>query len=116
MTIKLMYPHEKFLVAVDSLATTEGSLRDRVEAAWMSFHPLKETDFQGELRSKYAELHAALTRMGPVIFGDGEVRVGSVHNTLQNLSDDDVRKIADMIFSMFVNIAREYYGALGTQA
>jgi hypothetical protein len=111
-----MYPHEKFLVAVDAMATMQGSLRERVEAAWMSFHPLREENFEGELKSKFTELTGALTKLGPIIAPDGEVRVGSVHNTLENLSDDDVRKIADMIFSMFVNIAREYYGSLGADA
>ena len=110
---RYQYPNEKLMVAIDVMATTEGSLRDRIHSGWMSFHTLQAKDFDGELKSKFVELHDALTAAGPVMSGE-DVAVGSVQNTLTHASDEEVRRIADMIASLYFGVAREHYGAMGT--
>jgi hypothetical protein len=88
-------------VGLDSLATGAGDVRERILTAYSSFHPLKESDFPEHLREDYKWVMAQLTKYGPVYDHNGNVRVGSVENTLRHIKNSTGVKIANKLLFLY---------------
>jgi hypothetical protein len=103
-TEKRLYALEKFGQAVQDLITHPDRVQDRLRAAYMRFHPVRETDLpEGELRRLFIGIKDDLIfdEPGP------RQRQGRLGATLEGLSDEDASAVAARIW-------RLYYGLLGT--
>ena len=90
------YAREKFMVAVDSLATGTGSINERLLHAWMSFHPVLVRDFSDPDNAKlYARIMERLTAVK-----DGDPENGYVKNTLAVMDEDTARAVAEDIVNL----------------
>jgi hypothetical protein len=90
----LSYPWEKFSTAIYSLAG-EGPLQKRIYAAYGSFHTLRPDNFTDhpDLRDQYEEIMGRLTAIK-------NPEKGHVPATLEQMSDDEARKVATLIIEM----------------
>ena len=100
---KLSYPYEKFMNAVGSMTTSEFPLRKRISSAALQFIVLRPSDLpEGDIRDSFEGLMAKLTS----VQDDSK---GSIQASLDAMTDTQVRGIADDIFSLFIDIVREYF-------
>ena len=83
------YAAEKLSAAMHTLVCSSGDLRSRVHGAWSSFHTLRPDDLPGAVGEELRGIYAALTRYGETAPG-----MGTVHGTLERLSDSDVQALA----------------------
>lgn len=98
--MKYSYPFEKFMTAVDALATSNRDLRDRVLSAFLSFHTLGDKDFEDpDVKSAYKAIIEKLTQVQ-------DPDKGAVAATLEQMSEEEVCSVADMIFEFFLTIVR----------
>lgn len=99
---ELGYPYEKFYNAVSVLARSPRRIQDRILSAYMSFHPIKSSDFKDpEMATSYQEIMDRLTTVK-----DSEK--GHVPATLDQMSDSEASVVADKIVDLFVAIARAH--------
>jgi hypothetical protein len=93
--MSLGYVHEKFILAVDSMATSPASIQNRVADAYM-FHlmHLKEDELPEEIRMDFRIMKQQLTSAKPI--GDE----GSVMASVNEMSEDDAVAIAQKIVNM----------------
>lgn len=105
MDMRMAYPYEKFSVAVDAMATGLGSLSERIHSAYMSFHPLQPRDFDAfpEIKADYVRLMGLLTA-----HNDDTRTEGHVPKTLRLSSDEELKKIANLIVSIAGQITWKY--------
>lgn len=98
----LSYPDEKFSTAMYSLAG-EGSLKDRIMEAYMSFHPITGKDFKNhpDLKAKFEELHAALTAVKT-----GDPKDGYVKTTLDSMTTEQLDDLSGKIVGLALAIRR----------
>jgi hypothetical protein len=90
------YALEKFGAAVDSMATSPKSIQERLFDAYMSFHPVKESDFQDPEDAKlYRNIHDRLTSVK-----NGPESRGYVQNTLDQMSDETAEEVAQDIVKL----------------
>jgi hypothetical protein len=86
----LPYAYEKFMGAVNMLATSARPLQKRLVSAALGIRTLKSDDFPaGELRDGWEAIYERLTREG------------SFEATMAKMSDEDASKVATMIWDMF---------------
>jgi hypothetical protein len=95
------YAHEKLLVALESLATGAGDVRERLASAFLSFHPVREDDFPPRLRSDWRWVMHQLTRYGPLVDENGKVYRGSVENTMQKIKRVTGVRIAKKLLHLY---------------
>ena len=109
MDAGLVYAHQQFLTAVESMATGEGALRERIAAAYAHFRPIRREDFSGELRERYIHLMKALTGSeGKRSFPTG-IDPAAILDLLRGAPDAKVAEIADYIFSLFLTLHRRRF-------
>jgi hypothetical protein len=105
--LKALYAQEKLSTAVRLMATSPKDLRGRIILAFNEFNTLILNGVpDGEISEKWDDLYARLTaREEPM-----EHRLGSVQYTLDEISDDDVQKIAEDIVELkyMVDVHLEY--------
>jgi uncharacterized protein YjbJ (UPF0337 family) len=94
------YALEKLSTAVHSLAVGKGDVRNRLRGAFMSFHPVQESDFPEHLKAKWRWIKGELTKFGPIVDDDGKVVDGSVDHTLSRIKNSTGRRIAEAIVSL----------------
>ena len=88
-------PREKFAAAVDSMAVSPLSLRDRVFSAFLSFHSVQTQDLpDARAADLYEKLLADLNRFPAV--GDE----GNVQATLTRLSEEELGEVAQQIVDL----------------
>ena len=107
------YAHEKLLVAVDSLATGPGDVRERLLHAYLSFPMLSESNFPTHLRKDWRWFIDQMTRYGPLEDHNGKVRCGSVENTMRRIRRSTGVKIAQKL--VFLHHELEFYFAEQTR-
>ncbi len=96
----LSYPFEKFMVAVDALATSPERLQDRLHSAFMTFHTIRVEDFDDpDMQSALNEIMDRLTKVR-------DAEKGYVPATVEQMSDEDAKDVAELIFGLFMDIAR----------
>lgn len=99
---ELSYPYEKFYNAVSVLARSTRSIQDRIHSAYVSFHPIRVSDFKDpEIAASYQELMDRLTKVK-------DAEKGHVPATLEQMDDDEASLVADKIVDLFAAIARAH--------
>jgi hypothetical protein len=90
----LSYACEKFTTAVYAL-TGEGSLKERIESAYLSFHPLRVADFEKypDLQLQYQDIINILTKV------EGTPGEGRVPATIKSMTSDEARNASDLILA-----------------
>lgn len=105
VSIKLTHLYEKFMVAVDLLATSPGSLQRRLEGAYRSLIDVEPRDFDDrDMQTTFKQILSRITRIQ-----DGQV--GSIAATCRQMSDQEAAEVADFIFSLFLRIAGKYHSS-----
>lgn len=103
--MKLSYLYEKFMVAVEVLATSPASLQKRLEGAYRSFIDVEPKDFDDdEMRATFEQIRSRITRVQ-----DGQIV--SIIATSRQLSDQEAAEIADFIFSLFLRITEKHHSS-----
>jgi hypothetical protein len=104
--VSIDYTAEKMYVAVNSLVTGDGSLRDRLFYAWLGCHTLnpetKEDFPNNDLRSRFRTLVDEMSSK-PALRDEGTVRA-----TLNQASENDLRRWATEFFDIFREITEIY--------
>ena len=95
------YAFEKLSMAVRILATNPDSLQRRLEHAYYAFQTVHEDKLdQVDQKRMFREIRETITAV------DGKDGHGGVQATLNEMSDDAARELAEKIFSLFTSILR----------
>lgn len=89
------YHYWKFRAGLDALAQGDDPLRVRLLHALLSFVGVLERDLPEPVRSTYLELQAQVTWKQ-----DGDPNEGTWKNTLDAMSDQDARTVAELIVKL----------------
>ena len=96
---------EKFMVAVEVLATSPASLQRRLEGAYRSFIDIEPKDFDdAELEATFEQIRSRIAR-----FQHGQI--DSIAATCRQMSDQEAAEVADFIFSLFLRIAEKHHAS-----
>jgi hypothetical protein len=94
--MKLRQLFEKFMVAVDVLATSSAPLQKRLEGAYRSFIDVEPKDFDDkEMQRTFEQIRSRLTK--------------AQHGQIKQMSDQEAAEIADFIFSLFLRISEKHH-------
>ena len=97
--------YEKFMVAVDVLATSPASLQKRLEGAYRSFIDIEPEDFDDdEMQATFEQIRSRLTRVQ-------QGQIDAIAATCRQMSDQEASEVADFIFSLFLRIAEKYHSS-----
>lgn len=88
------YAYGKLSIAIDTLAVGPGDIRERLNDAFLEFHPVSIHDLPDHLKADWSWIMGQLTKFGPVHNWKGEVSRGSVENTLSRIKNATGVKIA----------------------
>ena len=95
--------YEKFMVAVDVLATSPASLQKRLEGAYRSFIDIEPKDFDDdEMQATFEQIRSRLTRIQ-------HGQIDAIAATCRQMSDQEAAEVADFIFSLFLRIAEKHH-------
>ena len=95
------YVHEKLLAALESLATGPGDVRERLLAAYETFHPLTQSHFPPNLRKDFGWVLKQLKKCEPIYDYKGRLLRGSVEETLRHLKNVTGARIATRIYRLY---------------
>jgi hypothetical protein len=94
---------EKFMVAVDMLATSPASLQKRLEGAYRSLVDVESKDFDDkEMQVTFEKIRSRLTRVQ-------HRQTDSIAAACRQMSDQEAAEVADFIFSLFLRIAKKHH-------
>jgi hypothetical protein len=97
--------YEKFMVAVDVLATSPASLQKRLEGAYRSFIDIEPKDFDDdEMQATFKQIRSRLTRVQ-------HGQLDAIAATCRQMSDQEAAEVADFIFSLFLRIAEKHHSS-----
>jgi hypothetical protein len=103
--IKLTELYEKFMVAVDVLATSPASLQKRLEGAYRSFMDIEPKDFDDEeMQTTFEQIRSRLTSVQ-------HGQIDSIVATCRQMSDQEAAEIADFIFGLFLRIVEKHHSS-----
>ena len=103
--IKLTHLFEKFMVAVDMLATSPASLQKRLEGAYRSLADVESKDFDDkEMQVTFEQIRSRLTRVQ-------HRQTDSIAAACRQMSDQEAAEVADFIFSLFLRIAKKHHSS-----
>jgi hypothetical protein len=103
--VKLTDLFEKFMVAVDLLATSPASLQRRLEGAYRSFIDIEPKNFDDEeLETTFEQIRSRLTTVQ-------HEQIDSIAATCRQMSDQEAAEVADFIFSLFLRVAEKYHSS-----
>jgi GNAT superfamily N-acetyltransferase len=93
-----VYADEQLSKAIRILAVGAGDVRSRLLDAYAAqFHPLQPSHFPEHLRKEFEWVMAQLTKRGPQMDSEGNVRKGSVENTLLRMQRNTGVRIAQKL-------------------
>jgi hypothetical protein len=94
--MSLSYAYEKFLVAIDALATGRGRIQERLQDAlvYLLIRDLSK-DLPESMRERFVEIETEATSVNPT--GDE----GSIAASIRTLSEERCAAIARELFEMF---------------
>ena len=96
---------EKFMVAVDMLATSPATIQKRLEGAYRSFTDIEPRDFEDEeMQVTFEQIRSRLTRVQ-------HGQIDSIAATCRQMSDQEAAEVADFIFSLFLRIAEKHHSS-----
>ena len=106
--MKYDYAFEKLMATIDILATNKGRIKKRLfDAVLSQFINLtsdKITNYlPSNLQKKYDIIISILTKEKAI------ANEGSLEATIKKLSEEEAKKIAEDIFSLFFNFLVDYY-------
>jgi hypothetical protein len=96
-----IYAHEKLLAALEGLATGPGDVRERLLAAYETFHPLTQSHFPPHLRKDFTWVLKQLKKCEPIYDYKGRLLRGSVEETLRHIKNVTGAKIATRIYRLY---------------
>ena len=97
--------YEKFMVAVDVLATSPAALQKRLEGAYRSFIDIEPKDFDDdEMQATFEQIRSRLTRVQ-------HGQIDAIAATCRQMSDQEAAEVADFIFSLFLRIAERHHSS-----
>ena len=103
--MKFTSMYEKFMVAVDVLATSPASLQKRLEGAYRSFIDIEPKDFDDdEMQATFEQIRSRLTRVQ-------QGQIDAIAATCRQMSDQEAAEVADFIFSLFLRIAEKHHSS-----
>ena len=103
--MKLTHLYERFMVAVEVLATSPASLQRRLEGACRSLNKVEPKDFDDEeMQVTFEQIRSRLTRVQ-------HGQIDSIAATCRQMSDQEAAEIADFIFSLFLRIAEKHHSS-----
>ena len=103
--MKFAHLFEKFMVAVDVLATSSAPIQKRVEGAYRSFIDVEPKDFDDkEMQATFEQIRSRLTR-------GQHGQTHSIAASCRQMSDQEASEVADFIFSLFLRIAEKYHSS-----
>ena len=103
--MKLTELYEKFMVAVDVLATSPASLQKRLEGAYRSFMDIEPKDFDDEeMQTTFEQIRSRLTSVQ-------HGQIDSIAATCRQMSDQEAAEIADFIFGLFLRIVEKHHSS-----
>lgn len=91
---------DRFYIAVEGLASHDGSIQDRLENALKTLLPLKPEDSPQELRSDHVLLRSYMHE----VQATGEE--GNIAASMRVISSDEARKVAELIVSIHARLER----------
>lgn len=104
-TMKLSHLYEKFMVAVEVLATSPASLQRRLEGAYTSFIDVEPKDFDDkEMRATFEQIRSRITRVP-------DEQICSIAATCRQMSDQEATEIADFLLGLFLKIAEKHHSS-----
>lgn len=104
-TIDYSYTLEKLTQAMAVLTIHHGDARERLNAAFLNFHTLKQEDFPKHLQKKWKWVIKEITKFGPLLDHEGKVWRGSVENTLRRIRKKSASKIIAVIHQIYWEIS-----------
>ena len=97
--------YEKFMVAVDVLATSPASIQKQLEGAYRSFIDIEPEDFDDdEMQATFEQIRSRLTRVQ-------QGQIDAIAATCRQMSDQEAAEVADFIFSLFLRIAEKHHSS-----
>ncbi len=103
--MKFAHLFEKFMVAVDVLATSSAPIQKRVEGAYRSFIDVVPKDFDDkEMQATFEQIRSRLTRVK-------HGQTDSIAATCTQMSDQEAAEVADFIFSLFLRISEKHHSS-----
>ena len=96
-----IYAHEKLLAALEGLATGPGDVRERLLAAYETFHPLTQPHFPPHLRKDFTWVLKQLKKCEPIYDYKGRLLRGSVEETLRHIKNVTGAKIATRSYRLY---------------
>lgn len=106
-----IYAHEKLLAALESLATGPGDVRERLLAAYLTFHPLTQAHFPPHLRREFGWVLKQLKKREPIYDYRGRLDRGSVEESLRHIKNVTGTKIATRIYRLYHALDADIRGA-----
>src|SRR3974377_137871 len=93
---KLTELFEKFMVAVEVLATSPAPIQKRLEGAYKSFVGVESKDFDdAQMQATFEQIRSRLTR--------GQYgQTDSIAASCRQMSDQEASEVADFIFTRFL--------------
>jgi len=103
--MKLTHLFEKFMVAVDVLATSSAPLQKRLEGAYRSFMDVEPKDFDDkEMQGTFEQIRSRLAKAQ-------HGQIDSIAAACKQMSDQEAAEIADFIFSLFLRISEKHHSS-----
>src|SRR5262249_1902749 len=107
---KLIELFEKFMVAVDVLATSPAPIQKRLEEAYKSFVDVESKDFDDtQMQATFEQIRSRLKR-------GQHGQTDSIAASCSQMSDQKASEVADFIFSLFLRIAEKYHSSSGPES
>lgn len=102
---KLTDLYERFMVAVEVLATSPASLQRRLEGAYRSLIDVEPKDFaEEEMRATFEQIRSRIMRVP-------DPQIDSIAATCRQMSDQEAAEVADFILGLFLRIAEKHHSA-----
>jgi hypothetical protein len=104
-SLKLADLYERFMVALEVLATSRASLQRRLEGAYRSFIDIEPKDFDDEeMQTTFQQIRSRLTRVQ-------HGQIDPIAATCRQMSDQEAAEVTDFIFSLFLRIAEKHHSS-----
>jgi hypothetical protein len=104
LQMDILYAEEKLGTAIYDMATSLGTIRQRLLKAHLGFHTLSDYHFPDALKPEWNELSGMLEGNDAILNENGDVIIGSVENTIENLSDEECSDISKRIYNLYFKL------------
>jgi hypothetical protein len=99
----ISYAYEKLFSAVGGMASSPLSLQERLEAAYIGFHPIRPEELPAEVGNQYRKIMELLTA------DKSDAHRGYVPTTTARMTDDQARMVIQMLVTLLDQVARLHF-------